>query len=278
MKFMNSIIPQQKYSEILALLNQVGQEIIQKRQQRDFEVFQKPDQSQVTNVDIWANEFIISRMQLLFPDDSFVGEESEDKSYPIGSERVWYIDPIDGTNNFVAGNPHFFVLIGLAVNGIPTLGFCYKPSEELLIFTQENDIVFTQNNIAKPIPYIVWNPVGSLVQKHVTPEQKAYLELEFHQKKEPYIFDMVSQLGPIFNKSNGYIGFRRSYYWDICAPAAIMSKLGFSHEFYHAFGAKALMNDKSVKCRSYYSLPQDTPDELKEWFEKEASKLDISND
>ena len=60
-----------------------------------------------------------------YPDYKITAEESG--SNDIKSEYEWFIDPLDGTTNFIHGIPHFAVSIGLCKNKIPILGVIYDP-------------------------------------------------------------------------------------------------------------------------------------------------------
>jgi len=252
----------------------VGQQAILKRNQSDFTIFVKDDKSLVTNVDFWANEQLITFLKNAFPNHVIIGEESEDKSYHRNAPFVWYVDPIDGTKQFTQGEDHFYILVGLAVNGIPEYGFFYKPTEDLFISTDsKTSVSIDMKGFNIENPEITWKKPGSLVLKYVNSDQKLFLEDHFEQKKHPYIQEIVSQMGPIFNESNGYLGFRRTYFWDICAPAAIMSKLGFQHSYFDIKGKPMLMNSGLVKCRSHFSLPSNAPNELITWFEEEVKHL-----
>lgn len=267
-----------KYNEICLLLNEVGLEVINKRKQKDFWIKTKQDESLVTNVDYWANEVLTNQFKILFPDDEIIGEESEVKTYKKNASRIWYIDPIDGTKAYTKGEKHFYILIGLAINGIPSIGFCFKPTENLLISAWNDSVEIIKDGQSLPIPKLNWDSNPSLVQKKCNAKQRDYIETHFNKTKEPYIYDMVSQMGPIFGKSIGYIGFRRTFYWDLCAPAAIMKALGYKHEFFHANAEKALMNDGSIKCRTHYALPHDAPKELQTWFKNESALFSDNED
>jgi 3'(2'), 5'-bisphosphate nucleotidase len=82
----------------------------------------------VTQADRDANALIVDRLRAAFPDDRVVAEESE---VPVGFERVrrcWFVDPLDGTKEFVAKNDEFCVMIGLAVDGRAKLGVVCMPT------------------------------------------------------------------------------------------------------------------------------------------------------
>jgi inositol-phosphate phosphatase/L-galactose 1-phosphate phosphatase/histidinol-phosphatase len=85
-----------------------------------FAVETKSDASPVTVADRAAEAAIRQLLATHRPDDGIIGEEyGEDRP---DAERVWVLDPIDGTRAFVAGRPLFGTLIGLLVQGTPVLG------------------------------------------------------------------------------------------------------------------------------------------------------------
>jgi fructose-1,6-bisphosphatase/inositol monophosphatase family enzyme len=85
----------------------------------------KPDQSIVTNIDRAIEELVRSEVLERFPGDAFYGEETGGD--PLAAERLWVVDPIDGTTNMVFGLPIWGVSIGLAVRGEPALGAFHMP-------------------------------------------------------------------------------------------------------------------------------------------------------
>ena len=91
----------------------------------------------VTDADRASQRFIVSGLRRRFPEDGIVGEENEtgdaitfDVRDPRG--RVWVIDPIDGTNNFIAGMGAFGVCIGLMEEGMPVLGVVLDVTRDLV--------------------------------------------------------------------------------------------------------------------------------------------------
>jgi myo-inositol-1(or 4)-monophosphatase len=81
----------------------------------------------VTEADRMSQRHIVAALRKKFPGDGIIGEENETGDaitfdVPNPSGRVWVIDPIDGTNNFVAGLGAFAVCIGLLDAGMPVLG------------------------------------------------------------------------------------------------------------------------------------------------------------
>jgi histidinol-phosphatase len=89
-------------------------------------VRQKPDRTPVTNADLAAEELLTAILAERRPDDGVLGEERGGRSAPDG--RVWVLDPIDGTKNFLRGVPVWATLISLAVDGEPVLGVVSAPA------------------------------------------------------------------------------------------------------------------------------------------------------
>lgn len=89
----------------------------------------------VTEADRAAQRLIVAGLRNQFPNDGIIGEESDsgesitfECTNPAG--RNWVIDPIDGTNNFIAGLGAFAVCIGLLDRGEPVLGVVYDVTRD----------------------------------------------------------------------------------------------------------------------------------------------------
>jgi myo-inositol-1(or 4)-monophosphatase len=79
----------------------------------------------VTDVDRRSEELLLGRLSRLFPDDTIEAEEGGAQAGRSG--RVWYVDPLDGTTNFVHGYSHFAVSIACCDVGGPLLGAVHAP-------------------------------------------------------------------------------------------------------------------------------------------------------
>jgi len=86
----------------------------------------KADGSLVTDADQEVETFIRAGLSERWPDDAIVGEEMAD-SADTDTDEVWYVDPIDGTHNFIGGLPLWAVCIGRCSEGVPTAGVIYAP-------------------------------------------------------------------------------------------------------------------------------------------------------
>jgi len=98
----------------------------------DFAVDYKDAKEPVTIADKRINDLLCRRISKAFPQDAIVAEESGPKSGTdlgilTARNRVWFIDPIDGTKEFISRNGEFAVMIGLAIDGTAQLGIIATP-------------------------------------------------------------------------------------------------------------------------------------------------------
>jgi 3'(2'), 5'-bisphosphate nucleotidase len=98
----------------------------------DIDVSTKADKSPVTSADLDANAAITKRLTEAFPGDGILTEETPDDRARLSKPRVWIIDPLDGTRDFVARTGDFCVHIGLAVEHEAVLGVVYQPTVDSL--------------------------------------------------------------------------------------------------------------------------------------------------
>jgi myo-inositol-1(or 4)-monophosphatase len=100
----------------------------------------------VTEVDKGAEIMIRKLIQTHFPDHDFLGEESVEPGAEASakavagyadSEYLWIVDPIDGTTNFVHGNPYFCVSIALAIKGELAVGIIYDPMHDEMFVAEK---------------------------------------------------------------------------------------------------------------------------------------------
>ena len=81
----------------------------------------------VTEADVLADRILRTRLMAAFPGDGWLSEETADDGDRLQKRRVWIVDPLDGTREFIAGRPEFCVSVALAEDGIPILGVIVNP-------------------------------------------------------------------------------------------------------------------------------------------------------
>jgi len=92
-----------------------------------YSVASKGPDNPVTIADTETDAMLKAVLLTACPDYGWLSEESADSPERLTKSRVWIVDPLDGTKEFIAGRPEFVVSIGLAENGQPILGVLYNP-------------------------------------------------------------------------------------------------------------------------------------------------------
>jgi 3'-phosphoadenosine 5'-phosphosulfate (PAPS) 3'-phosphatase len=86
------------------------------------------DQGPVTRADLAVEKALLEALQEHFPNDAILAEESAGSSNWLAHERVWMIDPIDGTKDFAEGDPSWAIHVALTIAGRPALGIVHEPA------------------------------------------------------------------------------------------------------------------------------------------------------
>src|SRR5215813_5991475 len=97
-----------------------------------FEVHRKKDRSPVTTADLEVNRILHEMCETHFSGDGWLSEESPDDPSRLDRERVWIVDPIDGTKAYVNRVPEFCISVGLVEKGSPILAAIFNPSTDEL--------------------------------------------------------------------------------------------------------------------------------------------------
>jgi len=98
---------------------------------RDLDVEHKAPGHPVTEADRAADDLL--RNLLPRDGDGWLSEETVDDPVRLQRRRVWIVDPLDGTKEFIAGIPEWSVSVALAVDGLPVAGGVYNPMSERLV-------------------------------------------------------------------------------------------------------------------------------------------------
>jgi myo-inositol-1(or 4)-monophosphatase len=84
---------------------------------------------------------VVLKKNLLRDGEGWLSEESVDDFSRLDKERVWVVDPLDGTREFVQGIPEFCISIGYVVNGVPVAGgICNPATNELILGSRDTGV------------------------------------------------------------------------------------------------------------------------------------------
>lgn len=114
---------------VIEVARSAGQLILEIYEKKDYEEFTKSDDTPVTSADLAAHKLISQRLSELTPDIPVLSEEDADISFEQRSQwdRYWLVDPLDGTQEFIARSGDFATIIALIEHNRPVMGVVYGP-------------------------------------------------------------------------------------------------------------------------------------------------------
>jgi 3'(2'),5'-bisphosphate nucleotidase len=127
-----------------AAAREAGAVIMRHYARPTIDVNTKADKSPVTAADLEANGAIIAALKTAFPNDAILTEETPDDPARLSNKRVWIIDPLDGTRDFVARTGDFCVHIGLSVDSEAVVGVVYQPTVDSLAYAVRGNGAFEE--------------------------------------------------------------------------------------------------------------------------------------
>lgn len=87
--------------------------------------------------DATANQFLCHALREQRPDDGLLSEEEKDDAARLSKSRVWIIDPVDGTREYGEARTDWAVHVGLAIDGVATIGAVALPGSGLVLRTDQ---------------------------------------------------------------------------------------------------------------------------------------------
>jgi 3'(2'), 5'-bisphosphate nucleotidase len=186
----------------------------------------------VTEADKRANDYIVGELRKAFPKDGVIAEEAKDNSQESGFERCWFIDPLDGTKEFVNRNGEFAVHIGLAIDGVATLGVVHKPVDGKQYFgTVDGGSFLEFDGHVRPM------------QVSQTADTSQLRLVVSRSHRSPEVDRIAALLGTNRLIESGSVGLKcgllaegvadlyihpspKSSRWDSCAPEAVLRGAG----------------------------------------------------
>jgi 3'(2'), 5'-bisphosphate nucleotidase len=221
-----------------------------------FDVVDKADgQGPVTRADREADALIRRGLAEARPGDAILSEETPDDLARLDRERLWLVDPLDGTRQFVERIDEFAVMIGLAVGGEAVLGVVHLPAEDRTFAGTVSGTAFEQTGpdpaSRRRLSLAPWDanagrPVVAISRFNASTRTQR----------------VAKRLGPGRVLTSGSVGRkamlvasgradvyvslgRRSRHWDACAPEAVVRAAG--GVFVDATGSAMLYNTPDTR-------------------------------
>ena len=197
----------------------------------NYKTEEKRDGSPITKADIESNRIILSALRKKFPDYGILSEEEVDNLERLKKKRVWIIDPLDGTRDFIEKTEDFTIMIGLVEEGRPILGIIYQPLKKAFYYAilgkgaflkydnkLKNLRVSSQSNISDAKMASSRFHLSSLEERF-----KNNLKIKKFEKRGSSLKVCRIAQGEAdfnFNPAN------KTWEWDVCASDIILSEAG----------------------------------------------------
>ena len=114
-------------SAIVAATREAGA-LALRRSGEDYKRWEKAPDSPVCDVDLEVDSLLAERLKTIDHHAGWLSEETADSPDRLKAERVWVVDPIDGTRDFLRGRPGWCVSVALVENGLPIVGVLDAPA------------------------------------------------------------------------------------------------------------------------------------------------------
>lgn len=163
-----------------------------------------------------ANAFILTGLAEWRPGDAVLSEESFDDKARLGRNRVWIIDPLDGTREYSEGRPDWAVHVALAVDGLPTLGAVAVPAKGQL---------FRSGRVDMPPAMARERPLMLVSRTRPPAEAQEIAEL-IGAEMMPLGSAGAKAMAVVAGEADLYYHAGGQHEWDNCAPAAVALAAG----------------------------------------------------
>jgi 3'(2'), 5'-bisphosphate nucleotidase len=162
-----------------------------------------------------ANAFLMEALKANRPDDAVLSEEEKDSPERLKAERVWIIDPLDGTREYGEGRTDWAVHVALAIKGEPTLGAVALPGIPLTLCSGRP--------IAAPDPA---KRLRMLVSRTRPAKEAVAVAEALGAELVPMGSAGAKAMAVIRGEADIYLHTGGQYEWDNCAPAAVARAAG----------------------------------------------------
>jgi len=164
-----------------------------------------------------AHDLLVTLLRQARPDDGVLSEEGRDDLARLDRERVWIVDPLDGTREFSEpGRTDWAVHVALAIDGVAVAGAVALPARGVTLGT-----------VPPPPPPAPWEGPPRLVVSRSRPPQEAHRIREaLGGELLPLGSAGAKAMAVVLGEADVYAHSGGQYEWDNCAPAAVAEAAG----------------------------------------------------
>lgn len=192
----------------------------------DYEIRDKGYHNPVTTADHAANTFLKETLTKDRPEYGWLSEETVDSPARLSKDRVWVVDPLDGTKEFIEGVPNFVVSVALVEKGFPIVGVLYNPVTKETFTAAKDEGAYLDGELIRCTAKENLNDMVILNSRSETrrglwsPFDGTFGELRA-------IGSVAYKLGlTAAGKADIFASLRPKNEWDICAGNCIINEAG----------------------------------------------------
>jgi len=160
--------------------------------------------------DATANQFLCHALREQRPNDGLLSEEEKDNDARLSKSRVWIIDPVDGTREYGEARADWAVHVGLAIDGVATIGAVALPGSGLVLRTDQ------------PAPLAAAPEKLRMLVSRTRPAAEAVAVAEaLGADLVPMGSAGAKAMAVVQGDAEIYLHTGGQYEWDSCAPVAV---------------------------------------------------------
>jgi myo-inositol-1(or 4)-monophosphatase len=190
-----------------------------------YRVAEKSVDNPVTAADLEANETLKSKILGAFPGDGWLSEETADSDERLKQKRVWIVDPLDGTKEFISEIPEFVVCVALVEDGTPRVAVEYNPVRDELFTANKGRGAFlngTSIHVSKQV---------DLRHAHVLASRSEEARGEWDAYQEKMHVELTGSVAYKFalvasGRFDATFTLTPKNEWDVCAGSLIVAEAG----------------------------------------------------
>lgn len=162
--------------------------------------------------DAAANRYLIDALRAARPGDALLSEEEKDNPSRLAADRVWIIDPVDGTREYGEGRADWAVHVALAEGGAPIAGAVALPARGL---------VLRSDRVIAPPPAPTPAPLRMVVSRSRAAPIASVAAQRLGAQLVPMGSAGAKAMAVVLGEADIYLHSGGQYEWDNCAPAAV---------------------------------------------------------
>ncbi|MEY4322892.1 MAG: hypothetical protein RL410_673 [Actinomycetota bacterium] len=198
-----------------------------------------------------ANDYLIEQLKSLRPGDSILSEESPDSEVRLSANRVWIIDPVDGTKEYSRNEPEFAVHVALWQSGALIAAAIAIPNHDFVWSTLDAPLQVHAQEIDRPLMIVASHRETAATIERLERHLSHYADehgfagvaVMHCGSVGGKVHQLLAGVGDVYVSSVGF------YEWDSAAPTAVALHHGFAVSDFS--GAQLTFNAMPPKTDSY---------------------------